>query len=98
MKPFRFDELASRLGERDWEIITTVRSFKYLTTRQISRQHFGLSTDEGPIPRHANHALARLRELGCLPTSSVELVEFAPDQVDTFGRSPTWPDACWVTT
>ena len=66
MKPFRFDELASRLGERDWEIITTVRSFKYLTTRQISRQHFGLSMDEGPIPRHANHALARLRELGLL--------------------------------
>ncbi|MBW4077749.1 MAG: hypothetical protein HIU84_04415 [Acidobacteria bacterium] len=66
MKPFRFDELASRLGERDWEIITTVRSFKYLTTRQISRQHFGLSTDEGLIPRHANHALARLRELGLL--------------------------------
>ena len=66
MKPFRFDELASRLGERDWGIITTVRSFKYLTTRQISRQHFGLSTDEGPIPRHANHALARLRALGLL--------------------------------
>ncbi len=66
MRPFRSDELASRLSERDWEIITTVRSFKYLTTRQISRQHFGLSAGDGPIPRHVNHALARLRELGLL--------------------------------
>jgi len=66
VKPLRSQEVASRLSERDWEIITTVRSFKYLTTRQISRQHFGLSTDEGAIPRHANHALARLRALGLL--------------------------------
>ena len=66
MRPFRSDELASRLGERDWEIMTTVRSFKYLTTRQICRQHFGLAAGNGPIPRHANHALARLRELGLL--------------------------------
>lgn len=43
MKPFRSDELASRLSERDWEIIATLRSFKYLTTRQICRQHFGLA-------------------------------------------------------
>ncbi len=66
MKPLRSNELGSRLSERDWEIITTVRSFKYLTTRQISRQHFELSSGEGPIPRHANHALARLRALGLL--------------------------------
>ena len=66
MRPFRSDELAGRLSERDWEIITTVRSFKYLTTRQICRQHFGLAAGNGPIPRHANHALARLRELGLL--------------------------------
>jgi hypothetical protein len=66
VKPLRPSELASRLGERDWEIITSVRSFKYLTTRQIARQHFGLAASNGPIPRHANHALARLRELGLL--------------------------------
>lgn len=66
MKPLRSQELASRLSERDWQIIITVRSFKYLTTRQILRQHFGLSKDERPIPRNANHALARLRELGLL--------------------------------
>ena len=66
VRPFRSDELASRLGERDWDIMTTVRSFKYLTTRQICRQHFGLEAGNGPIPRHANHALARLRELGLL--------------------------------
>ena len=66
MKPFRPRELTTRLSERDWEIITTVRSFKYLTTRQISRQHFGLSKVDNAIPRHVNHALARLRELGLL--------------------------------
>jgi hypothetical protein len=66
VRSFRLDELASQLGERDWEIMTTVRSFKYLTTRQICRQHFRLAAIDGPIPRHANHALARLRELGLL--------------------------------
>ena len=66
MKSPRYEEVASRLSERDWEIITTVRSFRYLTTRQISRQHFGLALAEGPIPRNANHALARLREMGLL--------------------------------
>jgi len=66
VKPLRPEEVASRLSERDWEIITTVRMFKYLTTRQISRQHFGLASIEGPIPRNANHALARLREIGLL--------------------------------
>lgn len=58
--------LADRLSERDWQILTTVRAFKYLTTRQLARQHFGLSEPAGVIPRNANHALARLRELGLL--------------------------------
>ena len=66
MTSMRPEEVASRLSERDWAIVTTVRSFKYLTTRQISRQHFGLAPNEGLIPRNANHALARLRELGLL--------------------------------
>jgi hypothetical protein len=55
-----------RLSERDWQILTSVRAFRYLTTRQLSRQHFSLSPSGGAIPRNANHAFARLRELGLL--------------------------------
>jgi hypothetical protein len=58
--------LMGRLGERDWQILISVRAFRYLTTRQLSRQHFSLSPSGGPIPRNANHAFARLRELGLL--------------------------------
>ncbi|MGV1037850.1 MAG: replication-relaxation family protein [Candidatus Nanopelagicales bacterium] len=58
--------LTNRLSDRDWQILTTVRAFKYLTTRQLARQHFELNEPAGVIPRNANHALARLRELGLL--------------------------------
>ena len=59
-------ELAARLSERDWQVLASVKAFKYLTTRQLSRQHFGLKTAINTIPRHANGALARLRSLGLL--------------------------------
>lgn len=58
--------LASRLSERDWRILGTVRAFRFLTTRQLARQHFNLTDQNGPIPRTANSALARLRELDLL--------------------------------
>jgi hypothetical protein len=66
MSSLRSTELAGRLSDRDWQILTSVRAFKYLSTRQLSRQHFGLTPSTGPIPRSANHAFARLRELGLL--------------------------------
>ncbi|CAG4899995.1 replication-relaxation family protein [Acidithrix sp. C25] len=66
MSASQYGELAQRLSDRDWQILSTVRGFKYLTTRQLARQHFGLSDPAGLIPRTANHALARLRELGLL--------------------------------
>lgn len=59
-------DIGEKLSERDWQILATVRAFRYLTTRQLSRQHFGLLPANDPIPRKANHALARLRELGLL--------------------------------
>jgi len=58
--------MASRLSERDWQILQTVSAFRFLTTRQLARQHFALSDPAGVIPRNANSALARLRELHLL--------------------------------
>jgi hypothetical protein len=62
----RNHDLANRLADRDWDILESVRSFKYLTTRQLARQHFGLEPREKVIPRNANGALSRLREFGLL--------------------------------
>jgi hypothetical protein len=66
MSPTQTLDMAARLSERDWQILASVKAFKYLTTRQLSRQHFGLKAAVGTIPRHANRALARLRALGLL--------------------------------
>jgi hypothetical protein len=54
------------LSERDWQILLTVRSFRFLTTRQLARQHFGARGPTCSIPRQVNHALGRLRDLGLL--------------------------------
>ena len=59
-------EVSSRLGERDWQILGTVRAFRFLTTRQLARQHFHLADPHAAIPRSANSALQRLRDLGLL--------------------------------
>ena len=59
-------EVSSRLGERDWQILGTVRAFRFLTTRQLARQHFHLADPHAVIPRNANSALQRLRDLGLL--------------------------------
>jgi hypothetical protein len=59
-------DVSSRLSERDWQILGTVRAFRFLTTRQLARQHFGLSDPYAVIPRSANSALQRLRDLGLL--------------------------------
>lgn len=58
--------VSTRLSERDWAILTTVRAFRFLTTRQLARQHFGLTDRNAVIPRPANSALARLRDLELL--------------------------------
>ena len=59
-------DLEERLSERDWLILSSVRGFRFLTTRQIARQHFDYSSRQGPIPRNVNQALVRLRDLGLL--------------------------------
>lgn len=59
-------DVAGRLSERDWLILATVRAFRFLTTRQLARQHFDLDDPHGVIPRTANSALARLRDLDLL--------------------------------
>jgi len=62
----QLSQLAARLGERDWSMLDTIRAFRYLTTRQVARQHFGAEGADCSIPRNANAALDRLRELGLL--------------------------------
>ena len=59
-------EVSSRLSERDWQILGTVRAFRFLTTRQLARQHFAMTDPHAVIPRSANSALQRLRDLGLL--------------------------------
>lgn len=59
-------EVSSRLSERDWQILGTVRAFRFLTTRQLARQHFNMSEPHAVIPRSANSTLQRLRDLGLL--------------------------------
>ena len=66
MNPQSMVTISERLSDRDWQILETVRAFKYLTTRQLARQHFELQNPLDAIPRTANHSLARLRELGLL--------------------------------
>lgn len=59
-------DISSRLSERDWQILGTVRAFRFLTTRQLARQHFALRDPHAAIPRSTNSALQRLRDLGLL--------------------------------
>lgn len=59
-------DVSSRLSERDWQILGTVRDFRFLTTRQLARRHFALRDPHAMIPRSANSALQRLRNLGLL--------------------------------
>ena len=66
MKAQRLGQLDHLLSDRDWLILSSVRGFRFLTTRQIARQHFSLGPGPGPISRNANQALSRLRELGLL--------------------------------
>lgn len=59
-------DVSSRLSERDWQILGTVRAFRFLTTRQLACQHFAQRDPYAVIPRSANGALQRLRDLGLL--------------------------------
>jgi hypothetical protein len=59
-----YETLGSRLSDRDWLILRSVDEYRYLLTRQIARLHFGLAAHVKTIPRTANLALGRLRQLG----------------------------------
>ena len=66
MKTKRGHQMDHLVSDRDWLILSSVRGFRFLTTRQIARQQFNHGPGPGPIPRNANQALSRLRELGLL--------------------------------
>jgi len=59
--------LSARLSDRDWRIMRLLKRYRYATTRQLSIAVFDGSPEQRAIPRHVNHALARLRDLGLLP-------------------------------
>jgi hypothetical protein len=61
-----YDSLQERLSDRDWKILESIDEFRYLTTRQVARLHFDLAPRTTTIPRTANLALGRLRELKLL--------------------------------
>lgn len=59
-----YEALDRRLSERDWLILRSIDEYRYLLTRQLARLHFGLAAETKTIPRTANLALGRLRDLG----------------------------------
>lgn len=61
-----YESLDRRLSERDWRVLRSLDEYRYLLTRQLARLHFGLAAETKTIPRTANLALARLRELRLL--------------------------------
>ncbi len=56
------------LSDRDWAVLNAIRAFHYLTSRQLARQHFGMSEPTAPVPRRVNRVMGRLRDLGLVAT------------------------------
>lgn len=62
----QLEEISARLGERDFQVITSVQRYRYMMTSQLQRLHF---TDAAAL-RAASRALKKLRELGLIDTLS----------------------------
>ncbi|MFV0434104.1 MAG: replication-relaxation family protein [Leucobacter sp.] len=62
--PRHLEHTSARLSERDWAILASLKECRYLTTKQLARQFFGMEKTATATPRQANHAFARLRSLG----------------------------------
>lgn len=62
----RLEEAATRLSDRDREILAAAQRYRYLLTGQIQRLYFTGSTTPTAAHRAAARALRRLKELGLL--------------------------------
>lgn len=64
------EEISARLGERDFQIITSVQRYRYMMTSQLQRLHFTDAATPAAALRAASRALKKLRELGLIDTLS----------------------------
>lgn len=62
----QLEEAATRLSDRDREILRAVQRYRYLLTGQIQRLYFTESTTPAAAHRAAARALQRLKDLGLL--------------------------------
>lgn len=62
----QLEEAATRLSDRDREILTSVQRYRYLLTGQIQRLHFTKSATPTAAHRAAARALRRLKDLSLL--------------------------------
>lgn len=62
----QLEEVATRLSDRDREILAAAQRYRYLLTGQIQRLYFTGSTTPTAAHRAATRALRRLKELGLL--------------------------------
>lgn len=64
------EEISARLGERDFQIITSVQRYRYMMTSQLQRLYFTDAATPAAALRAASRALKKLRELGLIDTLS----------------------------
>lgn len=64
------EEISARLGERDFQIITSVQRYRYMMTSQLQRLHFTDAATPAAALRAASRTLKKLRELGLIDTLS----------------------------
>ncbi len=60
------EDIRASLSERHIEVLSTVSTHRYVTTRQICRFHFAGRSSESAALRSANRSLGKLRELRAL--------------------------------
>lgn len=66
----QLEEISARLGERDFQIITSVQRYRYMMTSQLQRLHFTDAATPAAALRAASRTLKKLRELGLIDTLS----------------------------
>ncbi|MBU2601874.1 MAG: replication-relaxation family protein [Actinobacteria bacterium] len=62
----RLEDIRASLADRDLQILVSLATHRFLTTRQICRLHFGDKPTETAALRSANRALYKLRSLRLL--------------------------------
>lgn len=66
----QLEEIGLRLSERDIQIITSIKRYRYLMTSQIQRLHFTYAATSTAALRAASRALKKLKGLGLIDALS----------------------------